>query len=48
MNILIRAATGNDIDEVERLYNDLNDYLAVHENGPRWKKGVYPLRKHAE
>ena len=48
MNILIRAATGNDIDEVERLYNDLNDYLAVHENGPRWKKGVYPLREHAE
>lgn len=48
MNIFIRNAEKDDIDEVECLYNDLNDYLAVHENGPRWKKGIYPLREHAE
>ena len=48
MNIIIKAADKHDIDEIERLYNDLNDYLAVHENGPRWKNGVYPLREHAE
>ena len=48
MNFSIRKATENDIDEIENLYNSLNDYLAEHENGPRWKKGVYPLREHAE
>ena len=48
MNIIIRKAVESDIDEVERLYNELNDYLTAHENYPRWKKGVYPARKHAE
>ena len=48
MNIFIRKATMEDIDEIECLYNTLNDYLAEHENGPKWKKGVYPLREHAE
>ncbi len=48
MNTFIRKATIHDIDEIECLYNDLNDYLAEHENGPKWKKGVYPLREHAE
>lgn len=27
---------------------DLNDYLEIHENSPRWKKGVYPIREGAE
>ena len=35
MNIIIKAADKHDIDEIERLYNDLNDYLAVHENGKK-------------
>lgn len=35
MNTFIRKATIHDIDEIECLYNDLNDYLAEHENGPR-------------
>ena len=48
MNARIRIATENDIDEIECLYNDLSDYLAEHENGPRWKKGVYPLCEQAE
>ncbi|WP_027633696.1 GNAT family N-acetyltransferase [Clostridium hydrogeniformans] len=37
----------NDVDELERLYNDLNDYLEKGENYPGWKKGVYPVRKNA-
>ena len=44
----IKRATEKDIDEIAQLYDDLNDYLAEHDNGPRWKKGVYPLREHAE
>ncbi len=48
MNTFIRKATIHDIDEIECLYDDLNDYLEEHENGPRWKKGVYPVRVNAE
>ena len=48
MGLRIRKATREDLDAVEALYNALNDYLAVHENGPRWSRGVYPLREHAE
>lgn len=48
IDIVVRAAKQEDLDEVESLYNALNDYLAVHENYPRWKKGIYPLREHAE
>ena len=48
IDIVVRAAKQEDLDKVESLYNALNDYLAVHENYPRWKKGIYPLREHAE
>ena len=48
MSIIVRRATTNDINEIACLYDDLNDYLAEHENYPRWKKGVYPSREHAE
>ena len=48
MNIKIKKAAEKDIDEIAQLYDALNDYLAKHDNGPRWKKGVYPLREHAE
>lgn len=47
MRIIIRSATASDIDAIEYLYNDLNDYLATHENYPRWKKGIYPIREDA-
>lgn len=47
MNIDVRQACENDLDEIEQLFNDLNDYLACHVNYPRWSKGVYPLREHA-
>ena len=48
MNITVRKACSDDLDIVASLYDDLNDHLATHENYPRWKKGVYPIRKHAE
>lgn len=44
----VRVATTNDIEAIEHLYNDLNDYLETHVNYPRWKKGVYPIREDAE
>ena len=48
INIAVRLATENDIDAIEYLYDALNDYLASHENYPRWKKGIYPIREDAE
>ena len=48
MSIVVRIATENDIDTIEHLYNDLNDFLEIHENYPCWKKGVYPIREDAE
>ncbi|MDF2512375.1 MAG: acetyltransferase [Herbinix sp.] len=48
MNITIRLGTENDIDELEQLYNNLNDHLAATTNYPGWKKGIYPARKDAE
>lgn len=43
----IEMGTINDIDELEKLYNDLNDYLEVGTNYAGWKKGVYPIRETA-
>nr|WP_315020011.1 GNAT family N-acetyltransferase [uncultured Aminipila sp.] len=45
--ITIRQASNHDIDELERLYDKLNDYLESTINYPGWKKGVYPTRKDA-
>lgn len=46
--IEIRKAVLSDLEQIEFLYNDLCDYLEVHENYPGWKKGVYPTREDAE
>ncbi len=48
MEIDIRKASGQDIDGIAQLYDDLNDYLAEHTNYPGWAKGVYPTREDAE
>lgn len=50
INIEVRPACEKDLDNIENLYNDLNDYLAKpgQKNYPRWKKGVYPIREQAE
>lgn len=48
MKLLFEKGTKADIDELEKLYDALNDYLACHTNFPGWIKGVYPVRKTAE
>lgn len=48
MSIQVRLGTQKDIDTLEQLYDDLNDYLEATTNYPGWKKGVYPIRKDAE
>ncbi len=47
MDIEIRLGTENDIDCLERLYDEANDYLDSTTNYPGWKKGVYPVRQDA-
>jgi ribosomal protein S18 acetylase RimI-like enzyme len=47
MNFVIELGTDKDIDELEQLYNDTNDYLASTVNYPGWLKGVYPVRENA-
>lgn len=44
MKIEIRLGTETDIDELERLYDSLNDHLSCTTNYPGWIKGVYPVR----
>jgi GNAT superfamily N-acetyltransferase len=47
MDITIDKGTLKDIDELEQLYDSLNDSLAKGINYPGWKKGIYPIRENA-
>lgn len=47
MKFIIEPGTSADIDELEKLYNELNDYLATTINYPGWIKGIYPIREDA-
>ena len=47
MDIIIELGKANDIDELEQLYNDLNDHLEKEINYPGWLKGIYPVRQNA-
>ena len=47
MNLKIELGTSADIDELEKLYDELNDYLATTVNYPGWIKGIYPVREDA-
>ncbi len=47
MEFKIELGKETDIDELENLYNDINDYLASAINYSGWKKGVYPVRETA-
>lgn len=47
MDIVIEVGKENDIDELEKLYNELNDYLEEGINYPGWRKGIYPTRQNA-
>ena len=43
----IKRGEAQDINALENLYNDLNDYLASGINYAGWKKGIYPTREEA-
>lgn len=45
--MLIEKGTIYDIEELEVLYDDINDYLEANINYPGWIKGVYPVRETA-
>lgn len=47
MDIIIELGKVKDIDELEQLYNHLNDHLAKGVNYPGWIKGIYPVRQNA-
>ena len=47
MDLIFELGVTSDIDELELLYNNLNDYLLMHTNYPGWIKGIYPTRKNA-
>ncbi|MDD7739944.1 MAG: GNAT family N-acetyltransferase [Fusicatenibacter sp.] len=42
MNLCIRKAKPSDLDQIEKLYADLCDYLSEGVNYPGWKKDIYP------
>ncbi len=46
--LVIRKATDLDIDNMEKFYFEINDYLERTNNYPAWEKGVYPARGDAE
>jgi ribosomal protein S18 acetylase RimI-like enzyme len=48
MNINILQAKDKDLEEVARMYDLVNDYLATTINYPGWKKGIYPARRDAK
>lgn len=47
MEFVIEPGTSSDINELENLYDELNDYLAATTNYPGWIKGIYPIREDA-
>ncbi len=44
----IEIGTMNVVDEIEKIYNALNDYLQLGVNYPSWLKGIYPVSETAE
>lgn len=44
----IIKATPEHLDELEELYNELNDYFSSTVNYPGWIKHIYPIRETAE
>lgn len=44
----IEKGNVDNIDELEILYNELNDFLSDTINYPGWLKGIYPIRETAE
>jgi GNAT superfamily N-acetyltransferase len=47
LNISVKLGQANNIDELENLYDCVNDYLAEGTNYCGWRKGIYPSRQDA-
>ena len=47
MKFIIESGSLTDIDELEKLYDELNDHLSATTNYPGWIKGIYPVRENA-
>lgn len=47
MQLEVTKGTICELNEIEELYNALNDVLANGINYPGWKKGIYPIREDA-
>lgn len=47
MNLTIEKGKPSDLEELARLYDDVNDYLEGGTNHAGWKKGIYPVRETA-
>lgn len=45
LEVTIVKGKESDIDEIEALYNDLNDALESGINYPGWKKDIYPIKQ---
>lgn len=43
MKFIIEPGTSADINELEKLYDELNDFLAATINYSGWIKGIYPI-----
>ena len=43
MKFIIEPGTFADINELEKLYDELNDYLAGTISYPGWIKGIYSI-----
>ncbi|WP_238483809.1 GNAT family N-acetyltransferase [Anaerosporobacter faecicola] len=48
MNVTLRLGKKTEIHQLEKLYDDVNEYLEANINYPGWKKGIYPTREDAE
>jgi len=46
--MIIEKGNYSDLDKLEQLYNDLNDYFVTRINYPGWIKGIYPVRETAK
>lgn len=47
MKFVIKSDTATNIDELEKLYDDLNNYLSATTNYPGWIKSTCPIREDA-
>ncbi len=48
MSLVIRKALMDDLDKVEKLYDDVLDYEAANVSYTNWQKGLYPTRSYGE